>query len=143
MLKYSARTVTFFKQLIVRKNRGKRDAIYSVCGLIRRSAINRLKVRPGSSQEGASPHAHTLGGLRVIRFAVSGNTGIIGPVRFPNSRKYNKPVPAIQEFGGTVFTLGRVFRQVHYGARPYMSKTIETLRGRIPKEFSVQLGKVI
>lgn len=143
MLKYSARTVTFFKQLLVRKNRGKRNAIYGVCGLIRRSAINRLKVRPGPSSEGASPHAHTLGGLRIIRFAVSGNTGIIGPIKFPNSRKYNKPVPAIHEFGGTVFTLGRVFRQVTYKRRPFMSKTIEVLRSRIPKEFSVQLGKVI
>lgn len=44
MITYSARTVTFFKQLRVRKDRGKRDAIYGVAALIRRSAINRLKV---------------------------------------------------------------------------------------------------
>ena len=143
MLKYSARTVTYFKQLKVRKNRGKRDAIYSVCGLIRRNAINRLKIRPGPSRSPASPHAHTRGGLRVIQFHVYKNTGVVGPIKFPRSRAYNKPVPAIHEFGGTVFTIGRIFRVLTFKKRPYMSKTIKALEGKIPKDFSLKLGKAL
>ena len=143
MITYSARTVTFFKQLRVRKDRGKRDAIYGVAALIRRSAINRLKVRPGASTPGAAPHAHPLAGLRVIQFNVSGNTAIIGPIKFSSSRQYNEPLPSIHEFGKTVFTLGRIFKIVNFKARPYMSTTIKSLEGRIPKEFSLQLGKVL
>lgn len=143
MLKLSARTVTFFKQLKVRVQRGKRNAIYSVCGLIRRDAINRLKVRPGRSRPPASPHAHTKGGLRLIDFHVSGNTGIIGPRKLPSSNRYTKPVPAIHEFGGQVFSIGRTVRSYAYPARPYMSKTVEKLGPRIPKEFSVQMGRII
>ncbi len=142
-VKYSARTVTFFKQLMVRKERGKRKAIYGVCAMIRRSAINRLKIRPGASNEGSAPHAHTAAGLRVIQFNVTGNTGIIGPVRFPSSRQYNAPVPAIHEFGKTVITLGRIFKVVHFKKRPYMSTTIKMLGSKIPKEFSVQMGEVL
>ena len=143
MITYSARTVTFFKQLRVRKDRGKRDAIYGVAALIRRSAINRLKVRPGASTPGAAPHAHTLAGLRVIQFNVSGNTAIIGPIKFSSSRQYNEPLPSIHEFAKTLFTLRRIFKIVNFKARPYMSTTIKSLEGRIPKEFSLQLGKVL
>lgn len=142
-VKYSARTVTFFKQLRVRKDRGKRQAIYGVCALIRRSAINKLKVRPGPSKENTAPHAHTLAGLRVIQFNVSGNTGIIGPVKFPSSRQYNEPVPAIHEFGKTVITLGRIFKIINFKKRPYMSTTIKQLGNRIPKEFSIKMGEVL
>lgn len=143
MLKYQARTVTFFKQLKARVKRGKRAAIYSVCGLIRRDAINRLRVRPGPSRPPASPHAHTRAGLRVIDFHVSGNTGIVGPRKFPSSNQFNEPVPAVHEFGKQVVTLGRAFRMVSYPKRPYMSKTVQNLRGKIPREFSIQMGKVL
>lgn len=143
MLKLSARTVTFFKQLKARAQRGKRDAIYSVCGLIRRDAINRLRIRPGASNPPASPHAHTKAGLRVIDFHVSGNTGIVGPRKFPSSNQYNEPVPAVHEFGKQVITLGKAFRMVSFPKRPYMSKTVERLKTKIPREFSIQLGKVL
>lgn len=143
MLKTTARTVNFFKQLRVRVKRAKRDAIYSVCGLIRRDAINRLRVRPGSSRPPAAPHAHTKGGLRVIDFHISGNTGIIGPRKFPSSNTFNKPVPAIHEFGGQVFTIGRAFRTVVYPKRPYMSKTVEKLGPKLPRQYSVQMGRIL
>lgn len=143
MLKMSARTVTFFKQLKVRVNRAKRDALYSVCGLIRRDAINRLKVRSGPARPSASPHAHTRGGLRLIDFHVSGNTGIIGPRKFPSSNQYNKPLPAIHEFGGQVFSVGKVFRTYSFPKRPYMSKTVEKLGPKLPRQFSVQMGKIL
>jgi hypothetical protein len=143
VLKYSARTTTFFKQLRVRKNRAKRDATHHACALVRRNAISRLKIRPGPSRPGASPHAHSRGGLRVIRYHVSGNTGIVGPVKFPRSKLYNKPVPAIHEFGGQVFTIGRFFRVFNFKRRPYMSKTIKALRKKLPKAFSLKLGRVL
>ncbi len=142
-VKYSARTVTFFKQLIVRKDRGKRKAIYGVCAMVRRAAINRLKIRPGSSKEGSAPHAHTAAGLRVIQFNVTGNTGIIGPIKFPSSRQYNVPLPSIHEFGKTVITLGRIFKIVNFKKRPYMSTTVKVLGSKIPKEFSIQMGEVL
>lgn len=144
-MRLTARTVTFFKQLKVRVKRAKREAIYSICGLLRRDAIGRLKLRPGPSRPGASPHAHTAGGLRLIDFHVSsGNSeGLVGPRKFPTSNKYNKPVPAIQEFGGPVFTIGKVFRQHVFPRRPYMSKTVEKIGPRLPREVSVQIGKVL
>lgn len=138
-----ARTVTFFKQLRVRKDRGKRRAIFSVCGLIRTNARNRLRVRPGPARPGAAPHAHTRAGLRVIRFHVSGNTGIIGPVKFPSSRKFNKTIPEIHEFGGQAIGVGKFFKVFNFPRRPYMSKTVKALRTKIPKEFSVQMGRIL
>lgn len=143
MLKLSARTISFFKQLKVKAKRAKRDALYSICGLLRRNAINRLKLRPGPSRPPAAPHAHTRGGLRVIAFHVSGNTGIIGPIKFPNSNKLNKPVPAVHEFGGQVFSTGKTFRTYIYRRRPYMSKTVEEMGPKLPKEFAIQMGKII
>lgn len=143
MLRFQARTVSLFRQLKVRARRAKRDALYAICGLIRRDAINRLKVRPGPSRPPASPHAHTYGGLRVIDFHVSGNTGIIGPRKFPSSNQYNRPVPAIHEFGGQVFTIGRVFRTIVYQRRPYMSKTVQKLGPKLPRQYAVQMGRVL
>ena len=143
MLKLSARTVTFFKQLSAKLKRSKREAIYRVCGLIRRDAINKLKVRPGSSTPPAAPHAHTKAGLRVIDFHVDGNTGLVGPRKFPTSNKESQPVPSIHEFGLQVFTVRGPFKLIAYPKRPYMSKTVERLKGKIPREFSIQLGKVL
>lgn len=143
MFSYKARTITFFKQLRVRKDRAKKQALYSICALVRRNAINRLKLRPGPSRPGASPHAHTRAGLRVIAFHVSGNTGIIGPVKFPRSKLYNKTVPELHEFGGQVVTLGRVYRVLYFKRRPYMSKTIKALEDKLPREFSIKLGRVL
>ena len=143
MLKLSARTISFFKQLKSNLKRSKRDAIYRVCGLIRRDAINKLKVRPGSSTPPAAPHAHTKAGLRVIDFHVDGNTGIIGPRKFPNSNDESQPVPATHEFGLQVFTTKGPFKLISYPKRPYMGKTVERLKGKIPREFSIQIGKVL
>jgi hypothetical protein len=54
-VRYTSRTTLFFERLKVRKERGKRDAIYSVSGLIARSAKQSLRIRPGSSRPGAIP----------------------------------------------------------------------------------------
>lgn len=143
-VKYSTRLRWYIQSLKARKERGKRDAIYSVSGLIATTAKGMLRMRPGPSRPGASPHAHTRGGLRVIRFAVDRNKSIIGPIRFPHSTQYNQPLPHIHEFGETVYSIRRAmfFR---FARRPYMSKAIESLkrRNKIPRNFSVQLGKVL
>ena len=143
MLKLSARTVSFFKQLKARLKRSKRDAIYRVCGLIRRDAINKLKVRPGASTPPAAPHAHTKAGLRVIDFHVDGNTGLVGPRKFPYSNRQSEPVPSVHEFGKQVFTTKGPFMLIKYPERPFMGKTVERLKDKIPREFSIQLGKVL
>ncbi len=143
MLKLSARTVSFFKQLSASLKRSKRDAIYRICGLIRRDAINKLKVRPGSSTPPAAPHAHTKAGLRVIDFHVDGNTGLVGPRKFPNSNKQSEPVPSIHEFGKQVFSTQGPFKLIAYPKRPFMSKTVDRLKTKLPREFSIQLGKVL
>lgn len=143
MLILSARTVTFFKQLKASLKRSKRDAIYRVCGLIRRDAINRLKVRPGASIPPAAPHAHTKAGLRVIDFHVDGNTGLVGPRKFPTSNKESEPVPSTHEFGKQVFTTKGKFKLIKYPKRPFMGATVDHLKNKIPREFSIQLGKVL
>lgn len=141
-VKYSSRVNIFFQKLKARKERGKQSALYRTSGLVASSAKNSLKVRSGSSRPGAIPHAHTKAGLRVIRFAVDRNTSIIGPLRFPRSRRFNQPIPAIHERGGIVYSLfsGRFVR---YPARPFMSKTVERLKDKIPKEFSIQMGRIV
>lgn len=141
-VKYSSRVNIFVQRLKARTERGKRAGLYRVSGLIASSAKQSLRLRPRASRPGTAPHAHTKGGLRVIRFFVDRNTSIIGPIRFPRSRRFNQPVPFIHEKGGLVYSLfsGRF---VTYPARPYMSKTIERLRNKIPKEFSVQMGRII
>lgn len=142
--KFISRSKWFFQRLKARKERGKRDAIYSVSGLIATTAKNMLRLRPGPSRPPAAPHAHTRGGLRLIRFAVDRNTSIIGPIRFPRSNQYNEPIPHVHEFGKTVFSIRRsIFYR--FQRRPYMSKALESLkrRGKIPKHFSVRMGKVL
>jgi len=143
-VRYTSRTTLFFEKLRVRKERGKKDAIYSVSGLIARSAKQSLRIRPGPSRPGGIPHAHTRGGLRVIRFAVDRNKSIIGPIKFARSRKFNEPAPAIHEFGKVVIDLrrGKVFK---YAKRPFMSKTLERLdrTGAIPKQFSASIARIL
>ncbi len=143
--KISSRTTLFFERFRVRKNRGKRDALYQTAGLIARSAKQSLRIRSGRSRAGAIPHAHTRGGLRIIQFAVDGNTAIIGPVRFPRSRQYNAPVPSIHEFGKTVYTLSGITRIRSYPARPFMGPTLIRLdkRNLIPKQVSASIAKVL
>jgi len=143
-VKYSTYTRQFFERLKAAKRRGKREAIYSVSGLIARTAKGMLRLRPGKSRAPAPPHAHTKGGLRVIMFAVDGNTSIIGPIRFPRSKRFVEPVPHVHEFGGTVLDLKK-FKVYRYPARPYMSRTLEKLKSnnQIPRQFSVSLGRVL
>lgn len=140
--KYSARVNVFFQRLKARKERGKQSALFRVSGLVRSSVIQSLKIRPGSSSAGAIPHAHTKAGLRVVRFAVDRNVSIIGPIKFPRSRRTNQPLPGLMERGGFVLNLfsGRF---ATYPARPYMSRTIERLKDKIPREFSIQMGRIV
>ena len=142
--RYTSRTTLFIERLKARKNRAKRDAIYSVSGLIARSAKQSLRIRRGASRPGAIPHAHTKGGLRVIMFAVDTNKSIIGPIRFPRSRRYNEPAPHIQEFGSSVIDY-RAGKIITFPARPFMSVTLSRLRrkGLIPKQFSASIARII
>lgn len=143
--KYTSKTSLFFERFRVRKNRAKRDGIYSVAGLIASSAKQSLRIRRGKSRVGAVPHAHTRGGLRIIQFAVDRDRAIIGPVRFPRSRQYNEPVPSIHEFGKVVFTLTGAMRLRKYPERPYMYPTIKRLakKGKIPRQFSASIARII
>lgn len=143
-VKYTSRTTLFFERLRVKKNRGKREAIYSLSGLIARSAKQSLRVRPGPARPGAIPHAHTRGGLRVIQFAVDRNRSIIGPIKFARSSRFNEPAPAIHEFGKVVVDLRRG-RVMKYAKRPFMSTTLKRLnrRGLIPKTFSASIARII
>lgn len=141
-VRYQSRTTLFFEKLKVRVNRSKREAIYSTSGLIARSAKQSLRIRPGASRPGAIPHAHTRGGLRVIQFAVDRNQSIIGPVKFPRSQRFNEPAPHIQEFGATVIDLRRG-KVVTYVKRPYMSRTLERLKNKIPRNFTASVARII
>lgn len=147
-VKYSTQLKLYFNQLRVKKERGKRNAIYSVSGLIRTDAKRSLKISSGKSKPGGIPKAHKGkdGGLRAIAFAVrpDNKESMIGPIKFPRSNRFNAPVPHIHEFGKTVMDLYR-FKIRRYPKRPYMSRTILRLQKRnaIPKEFAVSLAKVL
>lgn len=139
-----ARTTLYLSRLRVRKERAKRGAIYSTAGYIATSAKRRLRIRSGASRRGSAPHAHTRGGLRLIQFAVDGNTAIIGPVKFPRSNQFNEPIPSIHEFGKTVVSL-RKFKVYQFSERPYMGPTLQSLakRGILNRRFSARLARII
>jgi hypothetical protein len=144
-VKYQTRVKLFLQGLRVKKTRAKRNAIFSVSGLIATDAKRSLKVSPGKSKPFAIPKAHTKGGLRVIRFAVrpDGKESIIGPVKFPRSNRFNAAVPSIHEFGKTVIDIRRG-KIRNYPPRPYMSRTLERLnrRGEIPKQFAASVARI-
>lgn len=142
--KLRARTTFFLSRLRARKERAKRGAIYSTAGYIATSAKRRLRIRSGRSRRGAAPHAHTRGGLRMIQFAVDGNSAIIGPVKFPRSNKFNEPVPSVHEFAKTVISL-RTLRVYKFPERPYMGPTVKSLarRGFLNRRFSAKVARII
>jgi len=143
--KLSYRIKLFFERLKAKKERFKRDAIYSTAGLIAREEKQTLKVRSGVSRPGSVPHAHTRAGLRVILFAVDRNRAIIGPVKFSTSNKFSEPVPSIHEFGKTVFQVRGIFRILHYPERPYAIVTLKRLqrRNKINKQFAAGIARIV
>jgi hypothetical protein len=134
----------YFQRLRKRLKVGQDRGLYRVAGLIATACKRALRIRPGTSRPGAAPHAHTAGGLRIIRFFVDQFQAVIGPIKFARSNFFNKPVPAVHEFGGTLFN--RRFGEFrNYPRRSYMKKTLDRLlqQGKIPREYSVEVRRVL
>lgn len=141
--KLRTRTQFFFERLYRRINLGKKEGIYRVSGKIRSEWIKTLRIRRGHSRPGNPPHAHTRGGLRVIKFHVDGDSSIVGPVKFTRSNLFNEPAPHIHEFGKTVRSRFGRSRFYSFPKRPHASRTLERLRRTrvLGREFSVSVAK--
>jgi len=141
-MRVQVRTQYFFQKLNVRLKEAKTIGLYRVCGLIRSATRRSLRLARGPSSPGNPPHVHTLGGLKIISFAVNGDTGMIGPDKFPRANKLNEPVTFVQEFGGT-FTSKWGFRT--YPERSYMNSTLNRLQsqGLIGREFTTTIARVL
>lgn len=102
-----------------------------------------MRTRDGASRPGTPPHAHTRGGLRVIKFDadVKADAGLVGPVKFPGSNFFNEPVPHIHEFGGEYVSRRSI---ATYPERSFMWGPTKKLirRGKIIKRYSVALGRL-
>jgi len=134
----------YFQRLKKRLKVGEKAGLYRVAGLIATACKRTIRVRTGTSRPGSAPHAHTSGGLRVIRFFVEQMQAIIGPVKFPGSAFFNQPVPAVHEFGGNVYR--RKFNDTaKFPKRPYMITTLNRLirQGKIPQEFTVEVRRLL
>lgn len=133
-----------FKTVQKKIKEGKNKALYRVAGLIRTTAKHSMRKRPGPSQAGSPPHAHTRTGLRVINFVVdqARSSAIVGPMKFPSSNFFNEPVPHIQEFGATVAHRRKYYT---YPERSFMGWTLKklTAEGKIPRQFSVYIGRAL
>ena len=141
MLRLNAKFKSFGPRFIARKNRGKHDALTSEAARYRRAERNLLRIVRGPARAGAAPHAHTRSGLRFILFHVSGNTALIGPVRFP--ARMSRPAPNVHEKGGLV-TFFRPFPEVaFYPRRPFAEKVVKRLGPTTPKKFAVTLGNAL
>lgn len=147
-VRYSGRAIFLFQKMAQRKRIAKHRGIYRVAGLIRTASKRSMRTRPGASQHGRPPHAHTSPrtGLRAIEFVVdpSGDSALVGPVKFPGSDMYNSPQPHIHEFGG-VFFRGRSKKKAQYPQRSFMLYTLKRLqkKGRLPKEFAYGMGELL
>lgn len=144
-MRYSARTVFYFSKLHRRVKIGRNRGLYRVAGLIRTATKRSMRLRPKgtTSRPDHPPHAHVPNGLRVIQFSVFGNSAIVGPMKFPNSRFWDEPVTHIHEFGGTYISSKGIIAR--YPERSYMGTTLRRLmeRGKIPREFSVSIAEAL
>lgn len=143
-LKYSVKPLWYAQKLNKRVTLARNRGLYQVAGLVRTTSKRTLRLRIGASSPGFPPHAHTRAGLRQIEFVVdeAAQAAIVGPIKFSGSNFFNEPVTYIHEFGGTFLSSRGYWR---YPERSYMYYTLKKLAasGRIPKEFTLAMGKVL
>lgn len=141
-LKYSGKVQFFFTKFYKRVRTGKHKALYRVSGLIMSACKRTIRISQRASSPGQPVHSRTRGGIRTIRFAVFGDSSVIGPLKFAGSNFFDEPVPHIHEFGGT-FVSHYYYSQ--YPARPYMSVTLDRLnrQGVLPRQFSITMARII
>lgn len=136
-----AKTKLYLHRLNQRIKVGSEKGLYRVSGLIASACRRTIRVRKRPSRPGTPPHAHTRGGLRVIRFSVRGMQSLIGPLKFSNS--LSEPVPHVHEFGKRAYR--RNVGWQNFPKRAYMSVALLRLQrqGKIPKSFSVEVRKLL
>jgi hypothetical protein len=143
-IRYSAKTVYYFQKLANKVKIARNKSLYRTAAFIRSAAIRSLRVKDGPGKPGKPPHAHTLAGLRIIRFDVDPTAGsaVIGPEKFSGSRQFDEPVPHIHEFGGLFSSKKGYWR---YPERSFMWYTTDRLikSGKISNEFFITLARVL
>jgi len=123
------------------KDKAKKAGLQSTALFIAGACKRTLRVSQRTSSPGNPPFAKTRGGLRIIEAAIYRNGAIIGPVKFPTSNFFDKPVPHIHEFGGTFYGLTGIWR---YPERSYMHRTLKQLQAgnRINRRFSATMARL-
>lgn len=120
----------------------KRKGVAATCGLIRKEAREKIRVRPGASRPGTPIHAHTRSGMREINYDAKENEGIIGPRKFKAINFFDKPATEIQE-KGTIAFHRRSRKMYRYPERSYMWSAVKRLqrRGKLPTTFAFTLRR--
>jgi hypothetical protein len=126
-----------------RVKQGIKSGIHQTCALIRLEARQSIRVSKRASAPGRPPHSRTRGGLREINFHVEGDTGIIGPRKFRQRNRLNRPVPNVHEMGGIAFEQRRGSRRIikRYPERSFMYRAVKTLKnkGKLNSKFRYML----
>lgn len=143
-MRISTRFTIFVDSFRKRVKQGIKSGIYQTCALIRLEARQSIRVSKRASAPGRPPHSRTRGGLREINFHVEGETGIIGPRKFRQRNRLNRPVPNVHEKGGIAFERGRRNRRTilkRYPERSFMYRAVKTLRnkGKLNSKFRYML----
>lgn len=141
MFKFLFKGYFYLQKFDYVKDKAKKSGLQSTALFIAGACKRTLRVSQRTSSPGNPPFAKTRGGLRVIEAAIYRNGAIIGPVKFPTSNFFDKPVPHIHEFGGTFY--GR-FGIWTYPERSYMHRTLKQLHAgnRINKRFSATMARM-
>ena|SRR5690554_1155090 len=143
-MRFRSRFVVFVDRFRRRASRGKTAGLYRVSALIRLEARQSMRVRSGrkASLPGRPPFARTRSGLREINYQVNDHMAIIGPRKFRRSNYFNKPVPNIHEFGGTVIARKRSLQR--YPERSFMYSAVKSLqrKGKLPAQFKYMMRHI-
>lgn len=143
-MRIGTRFVIFIDRFRARVKRGIKSGIHQTCALIRLEARQSIRVSKSKSPPGRPPHARTRGGLREINYHVEGETGIIGPRKFRQRNRLNRPVPNVHEKGGIAFERDKFgFRRIlkRYPERSFMYRAVKTLKskGKLNSKFRYML----
>lgn len=132
------------EQLASRIETASSKALYPVLGLVQRNSQYSMRRMPGPSSPGNPPHRHKSmrAGLGNIRYQVTGNRGIIGPIKFAWSNFFNQPVTRVHEMGGVFRSQYTMFL---YPTRSYMYEPTKDLarRGLISRRFAFNIGRFL
>lgn len=136
-------SLTQGKAVINKKvNQASIRSLYRTAAFIRTVTKRAQRKRRGKSPPPSPPYAHRKTGLRVIKFKVlDPYTAIIGPVKFPRSRFFDRPVPNIHEKGGIARSRRLFFgkKTFRYPERSIMYRPTKKVQNRLPAQARIRV----